>query len=219
MYNNKRIRKPIPSYKKIFSVYQYDEIKYHKLYKNLQQIALKLNDVSIFNRVNPYRILDLCYIRDCNGKRIKTCNVKHIFRLKVKHHICGQIASELISMYDLALNDDVLRYIYKRTGIAFFVREDLLQAELLEVRNNVITPIEWVRVHIDILRQLRQHKEVEVSVKIAKELNIDVFNKLMKDFINRKYQRIFRGLSIDDIKLMPAKEDIIFCDNIAYKQK
>ena len=63
----KRVRYSVPTYKKVYSVYQYDRLKYSAIFKRIQQLALKYSP-EIFKKAAAYKVLDLCYIKDETGK-------------------------------------------------------------------------------------------------------------------------------------------------------
>ena len=59
----KRIRHLIPSYKKVYTVYQYDRVKFARIFKKIQSLSYKYGR-HIFDKTNPYKVLQLCYLRD-----------------------------------------------------------------------------------------------------------------------------------------------------------
>lgn len=162
MSKNKRIRYAIPTYKKVYSVYQYDRSKYSKIFKKLQALALKY-DSNIFYRTNPYRVLDLCYKLDKKGKLQRLGDERHIFRYCVLQNILKEIADYLLITYELP-SEDVLTYLFRRTHIILFTDEN--QAELLET---IRTPINIrLKVHITLLKCLRAGMEIEDAVITAR---------------------------------------------------
>lgn len=158
---HKRIRYKIPSYRKVYSVYAYNKPKYGKIYRRLQRLALQYNK-DIFYRVNPYNVLKLCYVYK-KGCLQTLGDEKHIYRYKALAGVLQAVAETLIRAYDLCICPDVLRYIFKRTGIALYIDAEGIEAEYMPVykRNIGIR----LRANIELLRQLRKGAEVEEAVK------------------------------------------------------
>lgn len=157
----KRIRYKIPCYRKVYSVYAYNRSKYGKIYKRLQQLALRF-DASIFYRVNPYRVLQLCYTYK-KGCLQPLGDEAHIYRYKTFTKLLSAIADELIKAYDLYLCPDVLQYLFKHTGIALYIDAEYKEAEYMPVYKEAIGI--RLRANIELLRQLRKGAEVEEAVK------------------------------------------------------
>lgn len=157
----KRNRYKIPTYKKVYSVYAYNRAKYSKIYKRLQKLALRY-DASIFHRVNPYRVLQLCYTYK-NGDLQTLGDERHIFRYRVLPRVLSAIAEELIKSYNLYLCPAVLKYLFMRTGIALYIDADYTEAEYMPVyKSNIYTRL---KANIELLRQLRKGLEVEDAIK------------------------------------------------------
>lgn len=157
----KRIRYKIPCYKKVYSVYAYNKAKYGKIYKRLQQLALKY-DASIFYKVNPYRVLKLCYVYK-KGRLQSLGDERHIFRYKALRRVLSAVAEEIISAYDLCLCPEVIQYLYKRTGIALYVSGEDTEAEYRPLYKRDLNL--RLRTNIELLRQLRKGLEVEEAVR------------------------------------------------------
>ena len=81
----KRVRHSIPTYKKVYTVYQYNRKKYSEIFKKARALAYKYGR-HIFDNVSPYRVLNLCYIRDKNGKLQHIGDEKHIYRIRTLQH-------------------------------------------------------------------------------------------------------------------------------------
>lgn len=160
----KRIRPLVPSYKKVYATYQFDWEKYAMIYKKVQNLAIKFNDKEIYNRVNPYRVLDLCYVLE-NGKKQPLGDERHIFRYKTLEKVRRLIAKELLNHYELSTDESVLKYLYKRTGIALEVQKGQEGAEIAHLWNKSIK----VRliVNMRLLKGLRKGLEIEEAVKQA----------------------------------------------------
>lgn len=159
----KRIRPLVPSYKKVYSPYQYDWDKYASIYKKIQELAIKLNNPQIYHRVNPYRVLDLCYLFDENGNRQDLGDEKHIFRYKTLEKVRRAIAKELLETHNLCTDVSVLKYLYKRTGIVLEMQNTHAWAELANIWELPIK--ERLTINLRILKNLRKGLEIEEAVK------------------------------------------------------
>lgn len=159
-----RIRHAVPSYKKVYSVYQFDWFKYAKIWKQIQILSYKY-DKNIHFRTNPYRVLQLCYVRDENNELIPMGDEKHVYRYQTFHKIIEEIYNVLIHKYDLLPCADVFKYLYKRTGIVIWQKEH--QAELTEIRNRNVK--ERILAHITLLRCLKLGLEVEDACKLTQK--------------------------------------------------
>ena len=159
----KRIRYEIPTYKKVYSVYQYDRKKYMEIWQKLRNLAIKYNNSNIFFRVNPYKVLDICYIKDSIGKRIHTGDAKRIFRYKSLQSIYSLIAYEVFQG-QLKLFFGEWRLL--KDGLVIYFEEQGNQAE---IQGTELLPVgERLKIHIELLRQLRQGVKLKKAVKIAK---------------------------------------------------
>jgi hypothetical protein len=167
--NKKRIRYKIPTYKKVYSVYQYHRNKYSSIFKKIQALALKYNE-NIFYKTNPYRVLDLCYKRDNQGKLQHLGDEKQIFRYKALESVLNEIADYILIAYEIMPCPDVLRYLFNRTHLIIYKDEN--QAELLETIGKPIGI--RLKTHITLLKCLHTGMEIENAIKIAREkCNVD----------------------------------------------
>lgn len=160
-----RIRPLVPSYKKVYATYQFDWEKYAMIYKKLQGLACRFNDKEIYNRVNPYRVLDLCYVLDENGKKQPLGDERHIFRYKTLEKVRKLIANELLERYNISTDVSVLKYLYKRTGIVLEVQRGQEGAEIARLWDKPIR--ERLSINLKLLRGLRKGLEIEQAVKQA----------------------------------------------------
>ena len=166
--NNKRIRYNIPTYKKVYSVYQYHRNKYSSIFKKIQALALKY-DESIFYKTSPYRVLDICYKRDKHGHLQHLGDERQIFRYKALENVLKEIANYILIAYEIMPCPDVLNYLYKRTHLIIY---DENQAELLETIGKPITI--RLKTHITLLKCLHAGMEIENAVQIARaKCNVD----------------------------------------------
>ena len=161
--NKKRIRYKIPTYKKVYSVYQYHRNKYSNIFKKIQALALKYNE-NIFYKTNPYRVLYLCYKRNNQGKLQHLGDEKQIFRYKALESVLKEIADYILIAYEIMPCPDVLRYLFNRTHLIIYKDEN--QAELLET---IGKPIRIrLKTHIALLKCLHTGMEIEKAVQIAR---------------------------------------------------
>ena len=94
--NNKKKRKraKYPSYVKFFSIYEYDRKKFKKLIDEYFSKNEKQKKIKLLKNLNPHEILNECYLKDKNGKRIRDVGERHIYRLKtlyLLYHEIGRI--------------------------------------------------------------------------------------------------------------------------------
>ena len=176
-YNlKKRIRNKVPVYKKVYSVYKYDRLKYTKIFKNIQKVSLRYSS-DIFKNTNPYKVLRLCYLRDKNGKLQSLGDQKHIFRYKVLNNVLKEISEYLFNVYKLLPQKDVLLYLFKRTHLVVYNGMEESQSEFLETHYK--SPDLRLKVHISLLRNLKKGYEIEQAVYIArKKYNLPIINNL-----------------------------------------
>jgi hypothetical protein len=159
-YGSGRVHYVIPSYKRVYSVYQFDWEKYASIYKKIQTLSFKYGK-HIFDKTNPYKVLERCYIEE-NGEKVELGDQKHIFRLKTLQNLYTLIAIELKEHYNLLMSDDVLNYLFKRTKIRFYPFEN--QAELLSPEKQTIKT--RLLIHIQLLRLLRKGLDLEEITEI-----------------------------------------------------
>lgn len=163
-----RVHYEIPRYRKVYSAYQYDWVKYAHIYKKLQVLAIKYGDKNIFWRVNPYNILKLCYLKDKNGKLRKTEETKHIFRYKTLQRILEEIGRILTEKYKIIQNNECLRYLTLKTNIAlYFDDKEKPQGELLDYFDKEISI--RMKANINLLRHLKKGIDVEIAVSWTKD--------------------------------------------------
>lgn len=173
----KRVRYSIPTYKKVYSVYQYDRIKYSAIFKRVQKLALKYSP-EIFKKTAAYKVLDLCYLRDEFGELQSLGDEKHIFRYKTLNNIFKEIADYLLIAYELSAQTDVLLYLFRKTHIIVYYQQNGdSQAELFETCNKDIQ--ERLKIHITLLRYLQKGVEIEEAVNITRlKHNLPFLNSL-----------------------------------------
>ena len=173
----KRVRHSVPAYKKVYSVYQYDRLKYSAIFKRIQQLALKYSP-EIFKKAAAYKVLDLCYIKDETGKLQSLGDEKHIFRYKVLNDVLKEIADYLLIAYELSTETDVLLYLFRKTHIIVYYQQNGdCQAELFETSNKDIQ--KRLKIHITLLRYLQKGLEIEEAVSLTRlKYNLPFRNSL-----------------------------------------
>ena len=92
--------------------------------------------------------------------------IEHYYRLKTLGKITTAIAQELTEKYNLLICDDVINYLYKRTGIRYFKREKM--AEITSIYREVIKY--RLEVHIALLRLLREGLELEEIIDLTNKI-------------------------------------------------
>ena len=160
---NKKLSQLVPSYRKCYTVYQYDREKYSRIYKKLQKAAIKLNDASIFYRVSPYRILDLCYIRDEDGNPKNLWFEHHAHRRAALDRIKEELARHILLGYNNNPTEEDLKNLFIKTGVAVFIRQDYNQAELYDLMYSDIK--DQVHNYFLLLRYLRCGCTVEEGMR------------------------------------------------------
>ncbi len=173
----KRVRYSIPGYKKVYSVYQYDRLKYSAIFKRVQQLALKYSP-EIFKKAAAYKVLALCYLRDEFGELQSLGDEKHIFRYKVLNDVLKEIADYLLIAYELSTQTDVLLYLFRKTHIILYYQQNGdCQAELFETCNKDIQ--KRLKIHITLLRYLQKGLEIEEAVNMTRfKHNLPFLNSL-----------------------------------------
>ena len=81
--DNKRVRYEVPKFIKFYSLYQYDRNKFAELLKIWLETEAGKNRTLETLKAKQTEILELCYIRDENGKPLKDSDEKHIYRVNV----------------------------------------------------------------------------------------------------------------------------------------
>ena len=141
-----------PTYKKVYSVYAYDRVKYMAIWARIKKLAERFNNIEIFNRVSPYRVLKLCYIKE-NGKIKSNGDVKHVFRLGVLQRIYSVLYYKL--------------YKYSPDLMTFY--DDEYQAEIEGTQEWKIK--DKVKIHIKLLKMLKSNDDyIKVCELIRNEV-------------------------------------------------
>lgn len=176
--NNKtahiRKRTVIPYSIKVYSVYQYDYELYKRIFYRVHNLAMKY-DLDIFRRTSAYKVLDNCYYKDEQGKRIRLGDERFIYRYGTLQKVYQAIADFLISDCGLIPTAQVREYLYNRTHLNLAYNDQYSQAEIIETYRKPIN--ERLRAHIELLRKLRNGADVETAVKEVRQKYKIPFNK------------------------------------------
>ena len=139
----KRIRYEIPSYKKVYSIYQYDQQKYMNIFEKVQKLANKYSP-KIFYNTNPYKVLKSCYIKDYEGNLQHQGDARHIFRLKTLYKIYTEIYKNI--------ETNPFNEFYKENGLLIWFSPGEKEAYLsfgAELENTSSLPInKRVSIHV-----------------------------------------------------------------------
>lgn len=160
-YKGIRAHYNIPSYKKIYSVYQYDQEKFNKIWGRIQELSFKYGR-HIYDNTNPYRVLKLCYVRDDLGGLVHLKDEKHIYRYKALHRINELIANTLREKHNIQTTREALTDLYKETGIIYY-NDDIEPTADLEALT--LKPL-YIRLKVAI-RLLRLLNCDDISIKEA----------------------------------------------------
>ena len=160
-YKGIRAHYNIPSYKKIYSVYQYDQEKFNKIWGRIQKLSFKYGR-HIYDNTNPYRVLKLCYVRDEQGGLVHLKDEKHIYRYKALHRINELIANTLREKHNIQTTREALTDLYKETGIIYY-NDDIEPTADLETLT--LKPL-YIRLKVAI-RLLRLLNCDDISIKEA----------------------------------------------------
>lgn len=165
----------IPTYKKVYSVYQYDQEKYSAIWKKIRALAFQYGK-HIYYNTSPYRVLELCYIRDEEGNLIHLCDEKHIYRYATLHKLCALVAKTLTNKYGLDMDARTIRYLRLKTGIIYFDDDVEPTAEHEQAIDMCLK--DRIRVAIRLYRLLNMD---EIEIEKASALAPALHRKLPKD--------------------------------------
>lgn len=80
-----------PSYLKFYPIWQYDRIKFRKLFNEWLKTDEGKNRKYEDLERKQKKILESCYKRDKGGKKLRDCDESHIFRYQTLHKIYKEI--------------------------------------------------------------------------------------------------------------------------------
>lgn len=145
-------------YDKFYTVYMFDNIKYHKL---LKQFFKEHNRFGVYDLSEKERkdLKKQCYVLDDEGLRIPLGDERHIFRIAVLQKLHEKIYMLFSNnFYGFETEPENI------DGLIFY--PDELQAELEGTWNLSIK--ERVLIHIALLKLLRNKLPIKEAVKIIK---------------------------------------------------
>ena len=141
----KRIRYEVPTYIKFYSIYQYDRLKFRELMNEWLKTDEGENRTyeTLLRKQN--KILDICYVRDENGKPLRDCDEKHIFRAGILQKVYEMLYAQL------GLNP-FTESSYEVGGLIVYPDEkqaEIKGTELLSIE-------ERIKLHIRLLKRMRK---------------------------------------------------------------
>ncbi|MCM1003598.1 MAG: hypothetical protein NC408_04580 [Candidatus Gastranaerophilales bacterium] len=160
-----RIHYDIPTYKKVYSVYQFDWNRYVRFFRTLRFRAYKTLDNKglesaqrYWDKINPYEIINRCIILDGLGKPKHLGDEHHIYRIdslrQIHHKIYDYCEKEALQQFGVS----------KQHGLICHIEDQ--QAELA---NTWHLPIKQrLKLHIQVLRNLQKGLSLEESTKEIK---------------------------------------------------
>lgn len=171
----------IPAYKRVYSVYQYDQQKYSDIWKKIQELAIKYGE-HIYKNTSPYRVLELCYIKNKEGKLEHLKDEKHIFRYSALHKICALVAKTLTEKHGLLMDETTTEYLKRKTGIIYYNDDtepmaEYEKAQRMPLKERIIVAIRLYRLlnidefTIEKASSLAPQIDVKFSKKTGKLLN------------------------------------------------
>lgn len=144
----KRVRYKIPTYTKFYSNIRYDREKFRRL------LNLQLNGWKCVKPLAQEQILELCYLRDSEGKVIYDSDEPHIFRYRVLQRIYTEIFDNL---------DCYMRNPELINGLNLHFDE-----RQAEIAGSWALPLyKRVKIHIELLRHLRKGIIPERAVRLV----------------------------------------------------
>ena len=156
----KRIRYDVPNYLNFYTLYQYDRDKFRQLLREWLKTPAGINRTLQTLEKKQNEILEMCYIRDVNGNKLKDSDEKHIYRYQTLHKI-------MRSIYHC------IKMEFLKKGTIFIVDDINLDYddETAEIKGT-----EWgmpikdrVIIHIRLLRLLRKGLSITDCIKKIKK--------------------------------------------------
>ena len=167
-----RERYDIPTYLKFYTIYQYDRNKFQKLLKVWLQTDEGKERTLETLKAKQNEILELCYLKDEQGNKLRDSDEKHIFRYKTLVKICELLYYQV--------NPDIFCTYYEQDGLRvykdIYTKEDyeyqgkIYKGQQFEnvgasVLNTEELPIKYrVIIHIRLLRLLRKGLTVKEAL-------------------------------------------------------
>jgi hypothetical protein len=154
----KRFHNDITLYKKVYSVFQYDQQRYMSIWRNIRELAIAIKRSDLVFKISPYQVLNACYIRE-DGIKKHLGDSPHIYRLKTLHSDKG-IFHKIYNSLRICPSGDTVEI----DGLILYA--DGSQAE---IKDTWQLPIRTrVSLHLQLLKNLRKGLEVKEAVEMAK---------------------------------------------------
>lgn len=163
-----------PDYKKVYTVFAYDEIKTHQFYKKKKAEAKRKKDPGIYNNLNPYEVAKQFAIYNKDGTIKLLGDQRHIYRIAALHRIYEEIGKRLIKgiYFDYYQDNtfyvsgvkiyydyyDKRSYKYKtvRDGWRNFKQEESCHIAAEIDKTQELSIKNKLKIHIKLLRELRK---------------------------------------------------------------
>ena len=150
---DKRIRYKVPTYLKFYTIYQYDRDKFTKLLKIWLQTDEGKNRTLETLKAKQDEILELCWVKDDRGNKLRGSDEEHIYRYRSLEKI-----HELL--YNQLGVNPFMSNSYEQDGLHIIPDEQ--QAEIL---NTWQLPIKKrIMLHIRLLRLLRKGLSIKEAL-------------------------------------------------------
>lgn len=159
-------RKKQPQWDKFYSVFAFDEIKYHKLLADYFK-EHNLNGIYDLTKNELHSLKKQCYIISENGLLKHRGDEKHIFRYavlyKIQSELCNYIEHTIPENDNLDLNNGLV--IWKES---YESRKRIINELQIEIKGTErLSLYERVKKHIKLLRLLKKGWEVKEAVKLC----------------------------------------------------
>ena len=136
---HKRVRYAEPTYRKFYSVIQYDRKKFRRI------LNMKLNGYKCLKDLTQDDILKLCYIKDEGGRLIYDSDEKHIYRY-----------ATLQRLYNILYNYTAISPFEKAEYVKIHRLNCWVTEQQAEIDGTCYLPLgERVRIYIRLLRLLK----------------------------------------------------------------
>ncbi len=150
----KRVRYKTPTYKKFYSIWQYDRDKFR------QYLNWQLKGYKCVIPKTQKEIIDICYIKDNKGLKLRDCDEKHIFRAGALQRVYEKVFDYTGVMFIETSDAHESYKTIKKDGLNIYPCEG--QAELEGTWQESIE--NRLKLHIKLLRLLREGFSVGEAV-------------------------------------------------------
>lgn len=159
-YPTKRIRYAVPNYLNFYTLYQYDRTKFRELLREWLKTPDGINRTVETLQAKQDEILELCFIRDENGNKLRDSDERHIYRyytlFKIQQEIFKHIHWEFMNKGSIFIIDELNLDYDDQTA-------EIKGTEWgMSIKDRVIR-------HIRLLRLLRKGLSIKESIKLIKK--------------------------------------------------